>query len=65
MASSLLQPEFSRLWEEYSIGTGFFSSSKGQLWVSILGRNGARVFFMVLGLGLTILGALITLKVLS
>ena len=43
----------------------FFNSTKGQLWVSLLGRNGARGFFIVLGLGLTILGALITLRVLS
>jgi len=39
----------------------FINSWKARLFVAILGRNGARVFYAILGTFIAILGALITL----
>lgn len=36
----------------------FMNHHKAQFMSSLLGRNGARVFYMILGLGLAVFGAL-------
>ena len=43
----------------------FIHSRKARFFVSTFGRTGARVFYAVLGLGIVILGALITTGVLK
>ena len=40
----------------------FMNHSKARLWVSLFGRNGARVFYLVLGLALAALGVVILLS---
>ncbi len=43
----------------------FINSRKAAFFVAILGRNGARVFYGILGAALVVLGALMTLGVLT
>ena len=43
----------------------FINSRKAQLFVTMFGRTGARIFYGVLGLAIVVLGALITLGVLK
>lgn len=43
----------------------FINSRKAQFWVAILGRNGARVFYGVLGAVMTIVGVLWTFGLLK
>lgn len=43
----------------------FINSRKAQFFVSIFGRNGARVFYGILGVVLAVLGALLTFGVLK
>lgn len=38
----------------------FMNNRKARLFVATLGRTGARIFYALLGLGITVLGALIT-----
>lgn len=43
----------------------FMNSRKAQLWVRLFGRNGARVFYAILGVALSALGLLLALGVIS
>lgn len=43
----------------------FILSRKAQFFVSIFGRNGARVFYFILGLIIVVMGAMMTLGVLK
>ncbi len=43
----------------------FINSRKARLFVSILGRTGARVFYAILGLVIAVLGTLITLGIMK
>ncbi|MCB0503269.1 MAG: immunity 17 family protein [Bacteroidetes bacterium] len=36
----------------------FFCNSKAKIFVKLFGRNGARVFYILLGTGLTVFGVL-------
>ncbi len=37
----------------------YFNARKARFFVSMLGRNGARLFYLILGLGLMVLGGLL------
>ncbi len=39
----------------------FINSRKARFFVSILGRTGARIFYVVLGIVIVVIGALVTL----
>ena len=41
----------------------FINSYKARLFVALLGRNGARIFYGILGLIIVVLGGLITLGI--
>lgn len=41
----------------------FINSRKAQLFVALFGRNGARIFYGILGTVIVIMGALVTLGV--
>ena len=41
----------------------FINSRKAQFFVAILGRNGARIFYGILGLAIAVMGTLVTLGV--
>ena len=41
----------------------FINSRKAQLFVALFGRNGARIFYGILGTVIVIIGALVTLGV--
>lgn len=41
----------------------FINNRKAKLFVAILGRNGARVFYVILGILITVLGVLMTMGV--
>jgi len=43
----------------------FMESRKARFWVNIVGRNGARVGYVVLGLGVAMLGLLITIGIIK
>lgn len=43
----------------------FMESRKAQLWVRLFGRNGARVFYAILGAAIAVLGVLLALGVIS
>jgi hypothetical protein len=43
----------------------FLNSRKARLFVSMFGRNGARIFYGILGLVIVILGTLITMGILE
>ncbi|MDO4721335.1 MAG: immunity 17 family protein [Peptostreptococcaceae bacterium] len=36
----------------------FFNSSKARIWVRLFGRNGARIFYILLGAAIIVLGIL-------
>jgi hypothetical protein len=43
----------------------FINSRKAQIFVAMFGRNGARVFYVILGLAIIVMGALIWLGILK
>ena len=43
----------------------FINSRKARLFVAMFGRNGARIFYVCLGLFLVVLGALLTMGVIQ
>ncbi len=43
----------------------FINSRKARFWVAILGRNGARAFYAILGVGLVVFGILMTLGIIE
>ena len=43
----------------------FFENSKAQIFVDLFGRNGARIFYLILGTGLVIAGLLFLVGVID
>jgi len=43
----------------------FMNNRKARLFVSLLGRNGARVFYCLLGLAIAVVGLLVTFGIIS
>jgi len=49
----------------YLTGIWFMNNRKAQAFVNLLGRGGARIFYVILGLAVAILGLLITFGVVA